>query len=296
MSTEDEYRPHLRVGGWVPPPRPVSGAPAPLPESFLASAAVPVPELPLAPEPPAPSGHRTGIVAGAALAVLVVVGIAVLQVNHSTAAGPALFVAPSVAASPVRPPSASPAPSAPVVRRSFTERTRAAGPSGAASSAATPSGAASPSANPSTAAPQQRGPFTLGASVGLEPAGLPGFRVRHRDYRARVDRIGADSSALDRADSTFTVRAGLADGSCVSFESVNYPGHFLRHRDSRVWLDGRDGSALYAADATFCPVDGRHPGTVALRSQNYPDRYLSLRRSRLDLGRRQVSFTVRPPL
>ena len=125
---------------------------------------------------------------------------------------------------------------------------------------------------------------------------MPGPRLRHRDSHSRVDRIDAGSPALDRADSTFTVRAGLAGTDCVSFESLNYPGHFLRHRDSRIWLDRRDATALYAGDATFCPQQGRRQGTVVMRSQNYPDRFLSLRRSRLDLGGWPVAFTVRGPL
>ena len=132
--------------------------------------------------------------------------------------------------------------------------------------------------------------------MGLEPAGLTGYRVRHRDFRARVDRIDATSPSLDRADSTFTARAGLAGTGCVSFESVNYPGYFLRHRDRGVWLDRRDGTSGYAAAATFCPQPGMGSGTVLLSSQDHPDQFLSLRRGRLGLGGWPVAFTVRPPL
>lgn len=290
MSTEDEFRPPLRVGGWVPPHRPVSGAPGPLPDSFLPAATASVPEPAVAPEESAPSRYRSAIVTCAGLAVLAVLGVMALRMDRPPPLGTPRFVTmPPVAtdpASPVDRPTTSPPPGSAVVRRSLSERRLA----GESSSPPAPSRAAT------GAVPQRRGPFAIGAVIGLEPAGLAGFRVRHRDYRGRVDRIGADSSALDRADSSFTVRAGLADGSCVSFESANYPGHFLRHRDWHVWLDPRDGSALYAADATFCPVGGGLPGSVALRSKNYPDRYLSLHRSRLDVGRRGDSFTVRPGL
>jgi hypothetical protein len=34
--------------------------------------------------------------------------------------------------------------------------------------------------------------------------------VRHRDFRARIHRIGPASRPLDRADATFAVRNGLA--------------------------------------------------------------------------------------
>ncbi|GAA2597642.1 hypothetical protein GCM10010435_91260 [Winogradskya consettensis] len=125
---------------------------------------------------------------------------------------------------------------------------------------------------------------------------MSGYRVRHRDYRARVDRIGSTSSSLERADSTFTVRAGLADNACVSFESTNYPGYYLRHRNGEIWLDRRQGTSLYAADATFCATGGRQAGTVLLHSSNYPDRYLSVRRSRLQLSTQATAFTVRSGL
>ncbi|GAA2478665.1 hypothetical protein Ahu01nite_019780 [Winogradskya humida] len=125
---------------------------------------------------------------------------------------------------------------------------------------------------------------------------MSGYRVRHRDYRARVDRIGSTSSSLERADSTFTVRAGLADSACVSFESTNYPGYYLRHRNGEIWLDRRQGTSLYTADATFCATSGRQAGTVLLHSSNYPDRYLSVRRSRLQLSTQPTAFTVRSGL
>jgi hypothetical protein len=71
------------------------------------------------------------------------------------------------------------------------------------------------------------------------------------------------------------VRSGLADGRCVSFEAVNHPRHFLRHQNFTLRLHSRDGSALFAADATFCPVRGRDGNSLTLRSVNYPDRYLT---------------------
>lgn len=124
-----------------------------------------------------------------------------------------------------------------------------------------------------------------GTRVGLEPVTNAGFRVRHRDFLGRIDRIGAGSPSLDRADSTFTVRAGLADGRCVSFEAVNYPGFYLRHQDFAIHLHRRDATALFAADATFCPVAGLAGRDISLRSYNYPDRYLYHERSQLYIAR-----------
>jgi hypothetical protein len=138
-----------------------------------------------------------------------------------------------------------------------------------------------PPARQSTPAPAPAPAFVIGARVGLEPVSKPGYRVRHRDFAGRIDYIGPNSSALDRADSSFTVRAGLANSRCVSFESVNYPGYYLRHQNFRIYLHRVDGTRLFAADATFCAVTGLAGRGTSLRSYNYPDRYLCHRSSEL---------------
>jgi hypothetical protein len=156
----------------------------------------------------------------------------------------------------------------------------------------------SPSATTHTPAPAPAAPsLTAGATVGLEVDRLAGFRVRHRNFLGRADRISSSSSALDRADSRFVVRKGLGASGCVSFESVNYPGYFLRHRDFVIHLDRRDASRLFAQDATFCPVR-TGDGAVLLRSINYPSYAVALHRDRslhLDRGG-ATAFVVRSPL
>lgn len=147
-------------------------------------------------------------------------------------------------------------------------------------------------------------PLTAGARIGLEPVSHPGFRVRHRNFVGRIDRIGPDSGELDRADSSFVVRKGLADARCFSFESVNFPGFFLRHQDFLIRLQRFDRSGLYARDATFCAVTGLTGQQVSFRSINFPDRYLSHRGDQLridPLGADRVTpaamtFAVRPAL
>ena len=116
-----------------------------------------------------------------------------------------------------------------------------------------------------------------GRRVSLQPVQLPGYRVRHHDFRARVDRLDATSRAADRADATFVIRAGLADPKCVSFEAVNFPGRYLRHQNFALFLHPRSGGDLFAADATFCPVAAQPGGPAALRSVNYPGRYVVVR-------------------
>ncbi len=98
--------------------------------------------------------------------------------------------------------------------------------------------------------------------------------LRHQDGVAVTSPISSASPELDKADATFVVRAGLGASSCYSFESRNYPGQYLRHRDYRLRKDANDGSALFAADATFCAEPGKNGQGVSLRSFNLPDRYI----------------------
>lgn len=138
-----------------------------------------------------------------------------------------------------------------------------------------------PATKPRTTAPAPS-PLTelrTGRVIGLEESGRPGFRVRHRDFLGRVDRIGPDSSDLDRADSQFTVRAAGAAG-CILLEAVDYPGYFLRNRDFVVHLDRPDYSQNFWPDATFCPAYNAH-GAIVLRSMNYSSRYMTENNSSL---------------
>jgi hypothetical protein len=60
----------------------------------------------------------------------------------------------------------------------------------------------------------------------------------------------------------------------VSFESRNYPGDFLRHSNFQLYRQPMDGTALFRADATFCPESGKSGTGTSFRSYNYPTRYL----------------------
>lgn len=103
----------------------------------------------------------------------------------------------------------------------------------------------------------------------------PGYTdryLRHYDGPAFTAVVNGGSDALLRSDATWKIVTGLANGNCYSFESRNYPGEFLRHRDFRVRRDANDGSALFKADATWCPV--ARSGGVRLTSANLPGSYL----------------------
>jgi len=141
--------------------------------------------------------------------------------------------------------------------------------------------------------------LTVGGTYGLEPVNLPGRRVRHFEFEGRVDIVDQRS----KADAAFVVRRGLAKSSCISLESVNFPGYYLRHQDFRFFLHRIDGSALFRADATFCPVAGLTGAHTSLRSYNYPDRYLHhdgryLKLAEIGRGANAsyATFIVRTPL
>jgi hypothetical protein len=146
-------------------------------------------------------------------------------------------------------------------------------------------------------------PLAVGTRVGLAPVTNAGYRVRHRDFVGRIDLVGPGSTALDKADSTFTVRAGRANVRCVSFESVNYPGYYLRHQNFVVYLQRIDGTRLFDEDSTFCPITGMTGQHTSFQSLNYPSRYLRHRDSQLYLdpydGQRAtgaaMTFAVQAP-
>jgi non-reducing end alpha-L-arabinofuranosidase len=98
--------------------------------------------------------------------------------------------------------------------------------------------------------------------------------IRHYDNEAITSVISSGSSALDKNDSSWIVRRGLADPSCVSFESRNYPGDFLRHSNFELYRQPMDGSTLFREDATFCPETGKNGQGYSFRSYNYPTRYI----------------------
>ncbi|WP_112140465.1 AbfB domain-containing protein [Glycomyces dulcitolivorans] len=76
---------------------------------------------------------------------------------------------------------------------------------------------------------------------------------RHAGFAANIS-----TGASPAEDTWFQVGAGLADRAddCVSFESVNLPGYYLRRNGSVLKLEEHDGSAAFAASATFRAVAG----------------------------------------
>ena len=117
-------------------------------------------------------------------------------------------------------------------------------------------------------------PTDVRRSLQVTTWGFTDRYLRHADGLAYTEPVNAGSSALLKADATYTVRRGLADSSCYSFESVNFPGQYLRHANSRVRNGVNDGSALFLADATFCARPGVGGTGITFESINIAGSYL----------------------
>ena len=126
------------------------------------------------------------------------------------------------------------------------------------------------------ASPVAGGTLTPGSTLSLRAttACCTTRYIRHQNNDAVTSVISSGSSALDKNDASWIVRKGLADSSCVSFESRNYPGDFLRHSNFQLYRQPMDGSALFRADATFCPTAGKSGQGTSFASYNYPTRFL----------------------
>jgi hypothetical protein len=119
-----------------------------------------------------------------------------------------------------------------------------------------------------------------GSTVALQSLNYPNLFVRHQNFFANLTAV---SSNLDREDSAFVVRAGLA-GRGFSFESVNYPGHFLRHQGFRLKLARFESHPLFRNDATFNSRPGLADSRgLSLESVNYPGYFIRHANSELVL-------------
>jgi hypothetical protein len=123
------------------------------------------------------------------------------------------------------------------------------------------------------------GSLTPGSRVSLQATTAPcctNDYLRHDDADTKVviSNINSSSSATDKADASWIVRAGLANTSCVSFESANNPGQFLRHYNYELYLNTDNGASTFAQDATFCPTSGNSGQGTSFRSVNYPTKYI----------------------
>ncbi|MEV0531026.1 alpha-L-arabinofuranosidase B [Kitasatospora sp. NPDC050463] len=123
------------------------------------------------------------------------------------------------------------------------------------------------------------GTLTPGSRISLQATTAPcctSHYLRHNDADDKVviSAVNSSSSAIDKADATWIVRAGLANTSCLTFESANKPGQFLRHFNYELYLSFDTGSGTFAQDATFCPTTGNSGVGRSFQSVNYPTKYI----------------------
>ncbi|MGW2047619.1 AbfB domain-containing protein [Streptomyces sp. NPDC001858] len=172
--------------------------------------------------------------------------------------------------------------------------------SSSASSSPTPQGSSTPGAStPPSASPTNK-------PADPKPPTSIRRSVRSVNYPDRYWHVSNGVVKLDeprgsesRADSTFTVVAGLTDSSCYSFRTSD--GDYLRHRNFVLRAERNDGSTLFKKDATFCSVpSSSYSDAVMLESVNYPGRFLRHQNFALRLdpygyntsGRSDFSFRV----
>ncbi|GAA0468055.1 hypothetical protein Aca07nite_40010 [Actinoplanes capillaceus] len=277
---EDDTRDGLRVGGWIPPYSP-GGAPTgpirPTVQPALPGGARPRDHFPRL-RGTVTTRPRLVLVAALCLACAATAAVAVgLDAARGPepvaaeftfpAAGPQTWPAwpPDPGTSDV-PVSVQPSPPASSLSATPTGRHTTA-PATTAVSTRTATKKPTRTATATKPAPVS---LSVGSTAGLAAADETALRVRHRDYRGRLDRIGH----RERDDANFRIRSGLANSGCVSFESVNFPGYYLRHRNFEIRLDRIDGSELFRQDATFCPLTIRSGAALVLRSHNYPRHYV----------------------
>lgn len=99
----------------------------------------------------------------------------------------------------------------------------------------------------------------------------PDHVIRHANNAGRIDPYPFDPYQ----DSQWRLVPGLADTAGISFRSVNFPDRYLRHADYTLVLAQNDGTATFAADATFHRVPGLADSAwTSFRSHNFPDRHL----------------------
>jgi Alpha-L-arabinofuranosidase B (ABFB) domain len=125
-----------------------------------------------------------------------------------------------------------------------------------------------------TAAEQSRVLGRWGSTVPINRIQSYNFQdryVRHANFDVRID-----ANVSPAQDAQFRLVPGLAGASgTVSFQSVNFPGYYLRHYSFDFRLEANDGTATFAADATFRQVAGLASASwTSWQSYNHADRYI----------------------
>ncbi|KAH7096197.1 glycoside hydrolase family 54 protein [Auriculariales sp. MPI-PUGE-AT-0066] len=117
--------------------------------------------------------------------------------------------------------------------------------------------------------------LTVGSSVSLRATTscCTTRYITHSGTNVTTAVVTSSSTTTVKQQSSWTVRAGLANSACVSFESKDTAGSYLRHSDFVLYVNANDNSKLFKEDATFCPQTGLNGQGNSIRSYNFPTRY-----------------------
>ncbi len=101
-------------------------------------------------------------------------------------------------------------------------------------------------------------------------ASAPDLYLRHLNFLLRLD-----TGVTPLADAQFVIVPGLADAEAVSIESANFPGFYLRHQNNAIRMSADDGTAEFAAAATWRVVPGlADPDAISFESTSQPGYYI----------------------
>jgi hypothetical protein len=127
-----------------------------------------------------------------------------------------------------------------------------------------------PIAAPNAAPAASGGQGASSAPTQLRSVNVPNAFIRHQQGIGRLTPVASD---LDKKDSSFLIRPGLA-GAGVSFESANFSGYYLRHQNGQIRLGRADNNVLFKKDASFHQRPGLAGKGTSFESVNFPGAYL----------------------
>jgi GH43 family beta-xylosidase len=117
--------------------------------------------------------------------------------------------------------------------------------------------------------------FGIPVSDGATPYRLAAHNYPEHHIRHRGSQVVLESGTDDLPASQFRIVPGLTGSGTVALESADDPGHFLRRQGAEVRLERNDGSAAFAADASFRQRAGLADAqAVSFESVSRPGEYL----------------------
>lgn len=120
-----------------------------------------------------------------------------------------------------------------------------------------------------------------GSVIRLSPMDAPRARVRHYDYRLRVD-----SDVREVADSQFRIVPGFLGPDRIALQSVNFPDRYVRVVGTQLQLAPYEDSDAYGRSASLVRLPGLADSTgISLELSDRPGLFVSHERGRLTVTR-----------